>query len=136
MANGPPSPFRFNPHSPFRYSPFTLSSEHSLVRRRGWGENGCNVVGPVAVDLEQEVVGHVTQLLGERLRGGGGVRAAMLTDDRAHRVDMLVDERVGDSVEVWGVLDQPAQAVGRRRRGRIAEGRGPALDIVGGIEQG
>ena len=33
------------------------------------------------------------------------------------------------------IFDQPAQAVGGRRHRRIAEGRGFALDVVGGVEQ-
>ena len=38
-------------------------------------------------------------------------------------------------VDVGRVLDQPAQAVGGRRHQRKTEGRGFALDVVGGVEQ-
>ena len=61
--------------------------------------------------------------------------ARLLADDGAHRIDMLIDQRDRNAAHVGRVLDQPAQAVGGRRDERIAEGRGLALDVVGGVKQ-
>ena len=55
--------------------------------------------------------------------------------DRAHRVDVLFDELDRDIRHVRRVFDQPAQTVGGGRDQWKAEGRGFALDVVGGVKQ-
>ena len=63
------------------------------------------------------------------------VGARLLADDRAHRVDMLVDQRERDAAHVGRMLDQTAQAVGWRRHDGKAEGRRFAFDVMGSMEQ-
>ena len=91
--------------------------------------------GRSLVLVRQEFVGDLAQPLGQRVGDLRDVGPRLLADDGAHRIDMLVDQRERDARHVGRVLDQPAQAVGGRRDERIAEGRGLALDVVGGVEQ-
>ena len=65
----------------------------------------------------------------------GRLGTGIFAKDRAHRIDVLIDELHRNAACVRRVLDQAAQAVrGRRNRG-IAEGRGFAFDIVRGAEK-
>ena len=65
-----------------------------------------------------------------------GVGAGIFAIDRAHRIDVLIHQLDRNAGHVGRVLDQPAQAVGGRRHQRKSEGRGFALDVMGGVEQG
>ena len=48
----------------------------------------------MAVFVQEAILGHVAQLAGQRARKLGHVRAGILTHDRAHRIDMLIDQRM------------------------------------------
>jgi hypothetical protein len=48
---------------------------------------------------------------------------------------VLLDQRWRNPVRIRCVLDEPAEALGCRSHGRIAEGRRLPLDVMGGAEQ-
>ena len=60
---------------------------------------------------------------------------AVLADDGAHGVDVLIDERERNAPRIVRQLDQPAQAVGDGGDQRKAQGGGLAFDVVAGAEQ-
>jgi len=60
---------------------------------------------------------------------------AVLADDGAHRIDVLIDQRKRNATMIVRELEQPAQTVGDRGGERKAQRRGLALDVMAGAEQ-
>ncbi len=71
------------------------------------------------------------QFAGQRRSDLGDIGAVVLADDRAHGVDMLIDDLQRDLGEVGAVLKQPAQAFGRSHHLRVAERAGDRLSSRG-----
>ena len=71
----------------------------------------------------------------QRGRDVGDVGTGVFADDRAHGIDVLVDQFRRNDHHFRRVLDQPAQALGHASDLGIAKGGGFALDVVGGAEQ-
>ena len=73
----------------------------------------------------------------ERERAGdiGEIGPGVFASDRAHGIDVLVDELDRDALDLRGVFEEPAQAVGDAGGRGIAERRSLALDVVRGAEQ-
>jgi len=91
--------------------------------------------GAVAVDMHQIVVRDLPQAPAQFARHGRTVELGVVVHDRLDRVDVMADQFRRHFFEIGRVLDDAAQAVGGRARGRVAEGGGIALDIMGGAKQ-
>ncbi len=93
------------------------------------------MLGPVAVDVNQIFIGDAAQLPAQFGGDGGGIELGVIVHDRQDRLDVIGDQFRRHPVEFGRVLDDPAQAVGGGGRGGISEGRGVALDVMGGAKQ-
>jgi len=93
------------------------------------------VLGPVAIGVSEVFVGDAAQLPAQLARHGHGVELGVLVHDRLNGIDVMRDQVGRHRAEIGRVLDDPAQAFGGGARGRVAEGGGIALDVVGGAEQ-
>ena len=85
--------------------------------------------------MHEKLVGDHAQSLGQR--GGKllGVGVGIFVVDRAHRIDMLIHQFDRNARHVGRMLDQPAQAVGGQHDQGKSEGRGLALDVMGGVKK-
>ena len=101
----------------------------------GGAKDVFQIIRPEAVFRFEEFVGDFAQPPGQRGGGVEQVGAGIFAHDRAHRIDVLVDQRQRNPLHVRRMLDQPAQAVGGTDDGGITERAGFALDVVGGAEQ-
>ena len=88
------------------------------------------MLGAVAVDVHQIFVGDAAQPAAQLACHLGAVEPGVIVHDRLDGVDVMHDQFGRHLVEIGRVLDDPAQALGGGR-GRIAEGGGIALDVVG-----
>jgi hypothetical protein len=79
----------------------------------------------MAIFRGKEFVRHLAQAGGQH---PGDIGAGVFAHDRAHGIDMLVDDRQRDLFQVGRVLQQPAQAVGNRTDGGVAQRAGIALE--------
>ena len=80
-------------------------SPASLARYERRAKNVIEIVRPIAILVRQELIGDLAQTLGQRKGHGVNVGARVFAHYGAHRVDVLVDKRERNAVEVSGVLD-------------------------------
>ena len=107
----------------------------ALLRRNDARRQDCfEMLGTVAVDLEQEFIGYAAKLPAQLARHHGGIELGALAHDRLDGVDVMGDQFRRDQLEVGRMLDDAAEALGGGGRGREAEGGGVALDVMGGAE--
>ena len=80
-------------------------------------------------------VGDAAQLPAQLAGHADGVELGALAHDRLDGIDVMRDQIGRHLVEIGRVLDDPAQAFGGGAGGRISEGGGVALDVMGGAKQ-
>ena len=107
----------------------------SIRRHDARGEDGFEVLGAVAVGVGEVLVGDAAQLPAQFAGHADGVELGALAHDRLNGVDVMRDQVGRHLVEIGRVLDDPAQALGGGARGRVSEGGGVALDVMGGAKQ-
>jgi hypothetical protein len=93
------------------------------------------MLGAIAIDAGEEFIRDTAELPAQRIRHHGGVELGALAHDRLNGVDMMLDQVRRHLIEVGRVLDDAAEAFGRRDRGGKAERHGVALDVMGGAKQ-
>ncbi|MGY4416738.1 hypothetical protein ACVWW4_008474 [Bradyrhizobium sp. LB7.1] len=93
------------------------------------------MLGAVAVDLGEIVVGDLAQAPAELGGDADVVELGVLVHDGEDGVDVVREQLGRHLFEIWRMLDDAAQALGNSRRRRIAEGRGIALDVVRGAKE-
>ena len=93
------------------------------------------MLGPVPVDVNKIFVGDAAeppaQLAGDRER----IEPGVIAHDGLDCIDVVRDQLGRHLLQVGGMLDDAAQALGRRSGSRKAESGGIALDVMGGTEQ-
>src|SRR3982074_2159932 len=89
----------------------------------------------VAIDVQKIFVGNAAQLSAQLAGRADGVELGPVPHDRLNGVDMMLDQLGGHLLEIRGVLDDPAQAVGGRSGGGVSESGGIAPDVMGGTKQ-
>ena len=62
--------------------------------------------------MHEKFVGHLAQPPGQLAGQFLGIGADIFPVDRAHRIDMLVDQRQRDVGQIGRMLDKPAQTIG------------------------
>ena len=92
------------------------------------------MLGAVAIDAGEEFIRDTAELPAQRIRHHGGVELGALAHDRLNGVDVMLDQVRRHLIEVGRVLDDAAEALGRRGGGGEAERDGVALDVMGGAE--
>src|SRR5258708_24360931 len=91
--------------------------------------------GTVAIGVGEVGVGDAAQLPAQFARHADGVEAGALAHDRLDGVDVMCDQVGRHLVKIGGVFDDPAQAFSGGAGGRVSEGSGVALDVMGGAKQ-
>src|SRR6266404_570817 len=98
-------------------------------------EDRFDVVWTVAVGVQEIFVGDAAQLAAQFAGHAGGVELGALAHDGLNGVDMMRDQVGRHLIEIRRVLDDPAEALGGGASGRVSEGGGVALDVMGGAKQ-
>src|SRR6266404_4526769 len=107
----------------------------SLPRHDARCEDRFEVLGTVAIDVQEVFVGDAAQLSAQFAGHAGGVEPGALAHDGLNGVDMMRDQLGRYLIEIRRVLDDPAEALGGGASGRVSEGGGVALDVMGGAKQ-
>src|ERR1700738_1592127 len=107
----------------------------SLRRNDARREHGFEMLGAVAIGVGEEYVRDAAELLAQCARGHGSVELGALPPDRLNGVDVVRDQIRWHGVEIRGVFDDAAQALGGGTGGREPERGGVALDVVSGAKQ-
>lgn len=89
----------------------------------------------MAVFVNKILIRDVAELAIQRVCDRRDVGSCTFAHDRAHRIDMLIDQCDRNTGTVRRMLKDTAQAFGGRRRERIPEGCCAALDVMGGTKQ-
>src|SRR5664279_250532 len=93
------------------------------------------MLGTVAIGASEVFVRDAAQLPAQFVGHADGIELGALAHDRLNGVDMMRDQVGRHLVEFGRVLDDPAEAFGSGAGGRVAEGGGVTLDVMGGAKQ-
>src|SRR4029453_17363083 len=91
--------------------------------------------GTLAVFVQEKLACDLVQAFGQRRRKLFGIGARIFTMDRAHRIDVLLDQFERDAGGIGRVSDQPAKTLSHGCDGRVPERRRFALDVVRGVKE-
>src|SRR5580704_10499928 len=115
-------------------SPCVAAALVELGRQRR-REDAFQIIRPLRVCGAQEFVRDFAQASGQCAGDRREIGARMFAGDRAHRVDMLLDQRQRNAGYFGGVLEKPAETFGGVGDRRVTEGGRLSLDVMGGAKQ-